>query len=98
MAVKYVKFYRGSQLAFENAIKNSDTLYFITDSNSNKGSLYLGDKLIAGNISAMADLEDILLENLSHGELLVYDETEQKWVNKSVREAIGIMSGATDQM
>lgn len=98
MAVKYVKFYRGSQLAFENAIKNSDTLYFITDSNSNKGSLYLGDKLIAGNISAMADLEDILLKNLSHGELLVYDETEQKWVNKSVKDAIGYMTGATDQM
>lgn len=98
MAVKYVKFYRGSQLAFNNAVKDSDTLYFITDSNSNKGSLYLGDKLIAGNISALADLEDILLENLSHGELLVFDETKQKWVNKSVKEAIGVMTGATDQM
>ena len=98
MAVKYVKFYRGSQLAFNNAVKDSDTLYFITDSNSNKGSLYLGDKLIASNISALADLEDILLENLSHGELLVFDETKQKWVNKSVKEAIGVMTGATDQM
>ena len=41
----YVKFYRGSSVAFENLLnKNSDTLYFITDSDSNKSSLYIGDK------------------------------------------------------
>lgn len=96
MAVKYVKFVRGSSLAFENVInKDSDTLYFITDSDSGKGSLYLGDKLISGNISDLVDLQDILIDELSDGQLLIYNELEGKWINKSVSEAIGLMVGAT---
>ena len=97
MAVKYVKFVRGSSLAFENVInKDSDTLYFITDSDSGKGSLYLGDKLISGNISDLIDLQDILIDELANGQLLVYNELEGKWVNKTVIDAIGLMTGATD--
>ena len=96
MAVKYVKFVRGSSLAFENIInKDSDTLYFITDSDSGKGSLYLGSKLISGNISDLADLQDILIDNLENGQILVYNEAEDKWINQSVVEAIGLMTGAT---
>ena len=96
MAVNYVKFYRGSNLAFENAVKNADTLYFITDSNSNKSALYLGDKLIASNITELTDLEDILIsEGLNNNDILVYSENEQKWVNKTIIEAIGLMDGAT---
>lgn len=98
MAVNYVRFFRGSQTAFDNLLtKQSDTLYFITESDSSRGSLYLGDKLIAGNISAISDLEDILLnQNLVDGQLLIYDETEKKWVNKSIVDAIGVMKGATE--
>ena len=67
MAVKYVKFVRGSSLAFENIVnKDSDTLYFITDSDSGKGSLYLGSKLISGNISDLADLQDILIDDYTY--------------------------------
>lgn len=96
MAVKYVKFVRGSSLAFENIInKDSDTLYFITDSDSGKGSLYLGSKLISGNISDLADLQDILIDKLTDGQILVYNEAEDKWINQSVVEAIGLMTGAT---
>lgn len=95
MAVNYVKFYRGSSLAFKNAEKNSDTLYFITETDSKKGSLYLGDKLIGGNISSIADLEDILLSELSNNQILVYNEDSNKWINKSLIDAIGIMVGAT---
>lgn len=97
MAVKYVKFVRGSSLAFENVVnKDSDTLYFITDSDSGKGSLYLGSKLISGNISDLVDLQDILINELSDGQLLVYNELEGKWVNKTIEEAIGLMTGATN--
>lgn len=97
MAVKYVKFVRGSSLAFENVInKDSDTLYFITDSNSGKGSLYLGDKLISGNISDLVDLQDVLVDKLADGHLLIYNELEEKWVNKTAIDAIGLMTKATD--
>ena len=96
MAVKYVKFVRGSSLAFENVVKkDNDTLYFITDSDTTKGSLYLGDKLIAGNISNLSDLQDILIEEVSDAQLLVYDEEQGKWINKSAIDAIGLMTGAT---
>jgi hypothetical protein len=68
MAVNYVKFIRGSSLAFSKLTdKNSDTLYFITDSDSNKSSLYLGDKLITGNISKLTDLKGIELTNPEDG-------------------------------
>lgn len=95
MAVNYVKFYRGTPLAFENAIKNNDTLYFITESDSNKGSLYLGDKLIGSNISSIADLDDILLSNLADNQILAYNEETEKWINKSIIDVIGVMLGAT---
>ena len=91
----YVKFVRGTSLAFENVInKDSDTLYFITDSDSGKGSLYLGDKLISG-IANLADLQDILVNEVADKNLLTYDATSGKWINKSIIEAIGLMTGAT---
>lgn len=96
MAANYVKFYRGTPQAFQNLTpKNPDTLYFINDVNSTEGYLYLGDKLIVGKISNLADLEDIILsESLLDGDLLVYDGEEEKWVNKSVLNAIGLMGRA----
>ena len=43
MAVNYVKFYRGSKLAFDKiTYKNPDVLYFITNSDSDRGALCLG--------------------------------------------------------
>lgn len=91
----YVKFVRGTSLAFENVInKDSDTLYFITDSDSGKGSLYLGDKLISG-VANLADLQDILISEVSDKDLLTYDAESGKWTNKSIIEAIGLMSAAT---
>ena len=94
MAVNYVKFYRGSLQAYNAAIKNNDTLYFITDSDSNKSYLYLGEKLISGNITDLAGLEDLLLTDLDDKHLLAYDKAQGKWVNKSVLQAIGVMTGA----
>jgi hypothetical protein len=91
----YVKFVRGTSLAFENVInKDSDTLYFITDSDSGRGSLYLGDKLISG-VANLTDLQDILVSEVSDKDLLTYDAESGKWTNKSIIEAIGLMSAAT---
>ena len=92
---KYVKFVRGSSEAFNNVInKNVDTLYFITDTDSEKGSLYLGNKLISG-ISSLHDLENILIEKVSNNQILVFDEEKGKWINKSINDAIGLMTGAS---
>ena len=95
MAVNYVKFYRGTQAAYDNVIKNKDTLYFITNTDSNRGSLYLGEKLIAGDIKALKDLEDVVLNNLDNNDFLVYDENNKVWVNKNAIDAIGEMTGAS---
>lgn len=95
MAVNYVKFYRGTPLAFENAIKNSDTLYFIAESDSSKGELYLGEKLISGGVSSLSELEDLLIDEVKDGQLLVYNEAEGKWINKTIAEAISVMRGAS---
>ena len=93
---KYVKFVRGSSLAFSNLInKDIDTLYFITESDSEKGSLYLGDKLISGATTSLNDLKNILVENVSNNQILVYDEQEEKWINKTINDAIDLMAGAS---
>ena len=91
----YVKFVRGTSLAFNKLTeKNSDTLYFITDDNSSNGSLYLGNKLISG-IANLNELENILIQNVENNQVLVYDATEEKWINKSIKDAIGLMAGAS---
>ena len=49
----YVKFYRGTQTAYNNLLlKNDDTLYFVYETDANTGKLYLGSKLIAGAVSS----------------------------------------------
>lgn len=101
MAVNYVKFSRGTQTSYDNALStnsiNSDTLYFITETGKNKGTLYLGTTIIARDINNFSQLEDIALgEVLNNNDLLTYDLTNKKWVNKSILEAIGIFVGAKD--
>lgn len=96
MAANYVRFYRGSPEAYANVIKNNDTLYFVYSSDSDKGSLYLGDRLISGNVSNITDLEDLIITELQDKQILQYDIAQSAWVNKSIREAIGVMTGATE--
>ena len=96
MAISYVKFLRGTPAAFAKlSQKDNDTLYFISETDSKQGVLYLGEKLISKSISNLNDLNNILIgENLQDKNLLSYDANSEKWVNKPVIEAIGIMTGA----
>ena len=97
MAINYVKFIRGTPTAFAKlSQKDNDTLYFISEANSKKGSLYLGEKLISESVSSLQDLANISFENLQDKDLLSYDANSDKWVNKSVINAIGLMTGATN--
>lgn len=93
----YVKFLRGTPTAFENlASKDSDTLYFISEQNADRGVLYLGEKLISGGISSttsLEDLADVLIgAGISAGSLLYYDGTQ--WVDKTLSEVLDIIVGA----
>lgn len=106
MAVNYVKFMRGTQALYSSLeTKDQDALYFVYNNiNDDHGKLYLGNKLISGSSSNptgdiyLSDIQDILFDNnLADGDFLVYDEAEEKWVNKPFAEALNvpIMVGAT---
>ena len=93
--VNYVKFLRGTPEAFAKlAVKDSNTLYFISEKDATVGSLYLGAKLISASTSSstgeisIKDLKDVLIDNdlLVDGSILMYDYISQKWVNKTLDE------------
>ena len=96
----YVKFMRGTPEAYKNlAVKDNDTLYFISSESSLDGALYLGSKLISGESEIatsfnLNDLEDVLIsEGLENRALLIYDNG--KWKNISPDELVFI--GASKQ-
>lgn len=103
MAANYVKFRRGTPEAWKALqIKDSDTLYFIAEADENVGSLYLGEKLIAGSAegdsgaSALKDLSDVLIsEGLADTDILVYDTDATAWLNKPLTEVLPLFVGAT---
>jgi hypothetical protein len=82
LAARYVKFLRGTPKAYENlAVKDSDTLYFITEAESADGILYLGSKRIGGtgdlSVASIDELRDVLIsKNLSDNSFLVYDAVQ----------------------
>lgn len=88
-------------LASENK-PDDDTLYFISDADSDDVTLYLGSKVIAGSDEelkiSLKSLSDIALKaNLLDKDILVYDSASQKWVNSSFEDAISVFIGATTQ-
>lgn len=100
----YVGFLRGTKAAFDKIItKDKDTLYFIYDSeDQTKGSLYLGNKLIGGGsgstttVTDINDLANVLISNVQDKQILVYDASAGKWVNKTPEEIqVEVMTGAT---
>ena len=100
----YVKFLRGTPSAYEAlTVKDKDTLYFIAGTNQKVGKLYLGDVLVAGNVTddgtsvldSLGELTDVNLQGLVSGQVLGYNGTE--WVPMNLPEAFeaSVMSGAT---
>ena len=112
--IHYVKFVRGSSVAWENLKLtpekiSSDTLYFIYEnaSTSTEGKLYLGHKLISGDSSVEGNISigsigevNIDNETLSDKQILVFNETSEKWENTPlstiIDTAVGTMRGATE--
>lgn len=100
----YVKFLRGTPGAFAALeTKDKDTLYFISSVGATVGKLYLGDILVAGNVTpegdsivdSLGELIDVNLTGLKTGQVLGYNGTE--WVPTTLSEAINasVMAGAT---
>jgi hypothetical protein len=59
--------------------------------------LYLGTTLISKDISDFSELNDINLADVLHNnDLLVYSKKQEKWVNKSILDAIGVFAGAKE--
>ena len=99
----YVKFRRGTPASYAAlTTKDADSLYFISEPNATKGLLYLGDKLISGSLTSeysLNDLEDILLDaNISPNSILIFDGTEQKWVNRPFSEVFAEVFGSLAEM
>lgn len=97
MAQYYVKFMRGTPKAYEAAVKNSDTLYFITEPGENVGKLYLGEVLLAGGSGestsdlTLKDLAGInLSDSVPDGSILVYDSILEEWKDAPLSDVIGV--------
>lgn len=104
METNYVKFLRGTPSAYASLIqKDPDTLYFITATGATVGKLYLGNILVAGNVTAdgtniidsLGELIDVNLQGLQSGQVLSYNGTE--WVPMTLPEAVknSVMIGAS---
>lgn len=104
----YVKFLRGTESAFNKLTKkDNDTLYFIYNSeDASKGSLWLGNKQIITGTSGggtttgldLGDLKNVLISEIKDKDILSYDATSSKWVNRSIDEIVAeVMSGATPE-
>lgn len=79
MLANYVKFVRGTPSAFEKvANKDPNTLYFVSEADSNKGLLYLGNKVIGdGELNNLVDIEG--MKDAENGQYLVYNVATHLW-------------------
>ena len=80
---------------------NEDTLYFISEQDSLKAKLYLGNKLIAGGEGSggdfsLNDLSNVLLStSLKDKTILTYNKNSGLWVDTDINSIISIFSGST---
>lgn len=98
MAENYVKFRRGTPNEFKMITPDSDTLYFIENPSLNTFELYLGSKKITDGVEnsgttspttlSLDDLTDVVIQNVGDGHVLVYDNIDQRWENKSIADVI----------
>lgn len=87
----YVKFLRGSIASYNRlAVKDENTLYFVyQDGDESKGKLYLGSRLISGEIGSglttLADLTDVIVDGADAGSFLVLN-SDGNWVATSATD------------
>lgn len=101
----FVKFLRGNVSEF-NALekKDSDTLYFVYEEDSDVGQLWIGDRLITEHvdkdkaIDKLEELIDVEVNNVSDKQILSWNKEKKKWVpiNISSSGLIETLIGATE--
>ena len=98
----YVKFVRGTTSAYANLkVKDNDTLYFIYNENEASGKLYLGERLIAGDVnsnSSLSDLKDIVITEAKANQILTYDEVQGKWINQDLSNNTTLISSIVEKL
>ena len=105
MAANYVKFLKGTPNAFNTlTYKDPNTLYFIIAEGSNVGKLYLGNVLVAGNVTedgteivdTLGELLDVEINNAAIGQVLGYNGTA--WIPMDLPQAFeaSILKGASE--
>lgn len=106
LTANYVKFLRGTPNAFAALeSKDKDTLYFISETDSSIGKLYLGNIQVSGYITSdgvnvidtLGELTDVDLSGIKDKQILVYDANSEKWLPADLPQAISnsVMIGAT---
>ena len=91
LANSYVKFVRTTSDKWNALLnKDGDTLYFVVETGATKGSLYLGNALIATSIDEGLRVEDLIdiafAGDVKADEVLVFDGSN--WVNKNIYDFI----------
>lgn len=88
----YVKFLRGTVASYNRlAVKDDNTLYFVyQDGDNTKGRLYLGNRLISGDIggegvNTLAELTDVIITGADAGSFLVLN-SDGNWVATSASD------------
>lgn len=100
MSVKYVRFQRGVQAAYDllksQGKLDENTLYFIYDeTNNGTGSLYMGERIISGGditfTSASLDqLSDVIVANAETNSFLVKGE-DGNWIAKTLEDVVALI-------
>lgn len=100
MSIKYVRFQRGVQAAYDllksQGKLDENTLYFIYDeANNGAGSLYMGERIISGGditfTSASLDqLSDVIVANAETNSFLVKSE-DGNWVAKTLEDVVALI-------
>lgn len=88
----YVKFLRGTVASYNRlAVKDDNTLYFVyQDGDESRGNLYLGSRLITGDIGGsgidtLAELTDVIITGADAGSFLVLN-SDGNWVATSAAD------------
>lgn len=96
ITTNYVKFLKGTPGAYEAlAVKDPNTLYFIVAADQKVGKIYMGEILVAGNVTSdgssildtLGELADVNLTGAEAKDLLGFNG--EYWVPMTIAEALG---------
>lgn len=82
MAVRYVKFFRGTPAAYKAlSVKDNDALYFVAEEDAGRGLLYLGEQLIAGGDTGVSieSFSSLFKAQANNGDILMWNSATNEF-------------------